>query len=256
METKAKKKLFIILLLFVVVSAIIGTGLIINRASDINKAREQQNAINKATVETVAPSDFLSTKDYDGTEASFEPSYIVDFENLKSKNNDVVAWIKIEDTEIEYPVVQSNDNDYYLNRDIDRNENQAGWIFADWANNMETLDMNTVLYGHNMRDGSMFAGVNHLLSNINSENCQNHKVTFVTQNHYYEGYIFSIYEVDPDEDYRTANPDDITAFTRKIHEASWSSLELPEFDRILTLSTCANVGDNRTACHIALKEMS
>lgn len=254
-----KKKIFIPVLIFVIVSAIICTCITINWAHNMAKAKEQQSEINKATVETVAPSDFFDTRDYETTtptEKPFEPSYIIDFENLKETNSDTVAWIKIENTEIEYPIVQTEDNSYYLEHDFNKTENIAGWIFADWANDMKNLDLNTVLYGHNQRDGSMFANVNRLLHNINEDNCGDYKVTFVTPNHYYEGYIFSIYEVDPDADYRTANPENIQTFAEDANTASWNALSLPDFDHILTLSTCADIGENRTACHIALTQLN
>ena len=85
--------------------------------------------------------------------------YKIDFGELKKKNEDVVAWIKVNNTKIEYPVVKSKNNDYYLNHSLDKSYNIAGWIFADYRNNFNGEDKNIIVYGHNRRDGSMFGSL-------------------------------------------------------------------------------------------------
>ncbi|MBQ8830993.1 MAG: class B sortase [Oscillospiraceae bacterium] len=81
---------------------------------------------------------------------------VVDFEKLQAINPDIVAWIFIEGTNINYPVVQADDNSRYLNRLFDGTVNSAGTIFMDYRNEAELSDRNTVLYGHNMKNGTMF----------------------------------------------------------------------------------------------------
>lgn len=83
----------------------------------------------------------------------------VDFEALRDINPDIVAWIYIEGTNIHYPVVKGNDNSYYLNRLFDGSVNGAGSIFMDYRNEADLSDRNTILYGHNMQNGSMFAQI-------------------------------------------------------------------------------------------------
>ena len=89
--------------------------------------------------------------------------YNIDFEMLTNINKDVVAWLKVNNTNIEYPVVQANNNDYYLYHSFDKTENGAGWIFLDYRNKIEGRDKNIVIYGHNRKDGSMFGTLNKVL---------------------------------------------------------------------------------------------
>ena len=80
----------------------------------------------------------------------------VNFEKLWKTNSDVVAWIYAPGTPINYPVVQGEDNEYYLKRMLDGRSNGAGTIFMDCRNEANIADFNTILYGHNMKNGSMF----------------------------------------------------------------------------------------------------
>lgn len=95
------------------------------------------------------------------TEPATEPVQYpaVDFESLLEINEDVVGWIYIEDTRINYPIVQGNDNRHYVSTMVDGSDNAAGSIFMDYRNAPDFADRHTVIYGHNMRNGSMFADI-------------------------------------------------------------------------------------------------
>lgn len=80
----------------------------------------------------------------------------VDFASLKEINKDLVAWIRCEALGLDYPVVQGKDNDYYLDHTFSGEEHISGCIFMDCGNKADFTDDNTILYGHNMKDGSMF----------------------------------------------------------------------------------------------------
>ncbi len=85
--------------------------------------------------------------------------YTVDFNKLKEQNNETIAWLKVNNTNVEYPVVKGTNNSFYLNHSFDKSNNSAGWIFADYRNKFDNTDKNIVIYGHNMRDGSMFGSM-------------------------------------------------------------------------------------------------
>lgn len=80
----------------------------------------------------------------------------IDFAGLLKKNSDVIGWLYIPDTKIDEPILKGNNNDTYLRRDIDKASNSAGSIFIDEMNNKDFKDDNTIIYGHNMRNGSRF----------------------------------------------------------------------------------------------------
>ena len=84
----------------------------------------------------------------------------VNFDYLHGINEDVAGWIYCEDTPISYPFLQSPDNDYYLYRLVDGTQNPSGSLFLDFRNQFDMSDWNSVIYGHNMRDGTMFASLN------------------------------------------------------------------------------------------------
>ena len=81
----------------------------------------------------------------------------INFNTLKKQNEDTVAWIKVNNTNVKYPVVKAKDNSFYLTHSFDKSNNSAGWIFADYKNKFDDTDKNIVIYGHNRRDGSMFS---------------------------------------------------------------------------------------------------
>ena len=99
--------------------------------------------------------------------------YTVDFNKLKEQNNETIAWLKVNNTNVEYPVVKGTNNSFYLNHSFDKSNNSAGWIFADYRNKFDNTDKNIVIYGHNMRDGSMFGSMLNILNAKWYENEEN-----------------------------------------------------------------------------------
>ena len=101
------------------------------------------------------PQDDGSQNGTDGDPEQIE----VDFAELAKLNDDIVAWIYCPNTQINYPIVQGSDNDYYLYRLLDGSWNVNGTIFMDYRNKSDFSDSNTMVYGHNMRSGAMFNAV-------------------------------------------------------------------------------------------------
>jgi sortase B len=83
----------------------------------------------------------------------------IDFDYLSSQNEDIKAWIYCPDTVINYPVVQAQDNDFYLRRLTDKTYNSAGTLFIDYRNSADFSDYLTIIYGHHMKNGSMFGSI-------------------------------------------------------------------------------------------------
>ena len=104
------------------------------------------------------------------------PFLSVDFTNLLAKNKDTVAFINVEGTNINYPVVQADDNDYYLKHSFDGKKNQAGWVFADYRNSFTELDKNTILYGHGRLDYTIFGSLKKVLLPSWQQNEENHVI--------------------------------------------------------------------------------
>ena len=101
-----------------------------------------------------------NTRDPENTKPNVAETVTVDFASLQAINPDIVAWLRIPGV-LEYPVVRGKDNSYYLNHTVQKTYNIAGSIFLDYRNERDFSDSKNIIYGHNMKDGSMF----HVLRN-------------------------------------------------------------------------------------------
>lgn len=89
-----------------------------------------------------------------------EPPVIQErFTELLAQNEDVIGWLHIPNTKVDYPVAQSNDNDYYLHRDLNRKKSDPGTLFMDFRNAGDATDRHAIIFGHNMKNGSMFGSL-------------------------------------------------------------------------------------------------
>ena len=128
----------------------------------------------------------------DGQDQSKDGDYVnsANEEELKSINSDYKMWIQIENTNINYPVVQGSDNDYYLKHNFRKESNISGTVFVESANDIDN-DKNIILYGHNMRNGTMFNNI----TNYKEESFFNedNKISIIMNNTLYEYEVFSVY---------------------------------------------------------------
>ena len=83
----------------------------------------------------------------------------VNFTELLKKNPDTVGWIKVDGTKVNYPIVQAEDNDYYLSHAFNKRSNAGGWVFADYRVDFKDFGRNTIIYGHNMNNKTMFGSI-------------------------------------------------------------------------------------------------
>lgn len=171
----------------------------------------------------------------------------VDFNGLKRTNPDVVGWLKVNGTNINYPFVQSNDNDYYLTHSFNKSYNGGGWVFLDYRNN-STNNKNTIIYAHGRSDKTMFGTLKNVLNNgwLNNTNNYVIKISTETENSLWQ--IFSVYRIPTTSDYLQTNFNDETEyqnFLDMIKDRSNHNFDtnVASTDNILTLSTCYNNSD-------------
>lgn len=170
---------------------------------------------------------------------------MIDFAKLNSINSDTVAWLSVPGTNVDYPVVQAKNNEYYLNRSFEKRYNQAGWIFADYRNNFRVLDKNNLIYGHGRVNGMMFSTLKNVLKNEWHTNQENHLITLITPTKQTKWEVFSVYRIDTTSDYLSVsfnNDKEFADFLKLIKERSvYDFGNSPVItDKVLTLSTCQN----------------
>lgn len=180
------------------------------------------------------------------------------FHTLLQLNPDIAGWLKIDDTPIDYPIVQADNNDDYLNRNYMREPMNAGSIFMDFRNDIAAQNRNTVLYGHRMKDGSMFGSLKKFLDNDFFNTHRTFRYSTLYKN--YEAEIFSVYYTTTDVDYiqtRFVSDEDFTSFLQSVRERSIYKTDtvVTAEHPIITLSTCDYTLDpveGRLAVHAKL----
>ncbi len=219
--------------------------------------------VNQKKTEEENPLDVIEPGDEDLTTTTTTTTTVYDiqyekvFSTLQEINKDTVGWLTVNNTRIDYPVVQAKDNDYYLRRDYYQNKNRHGWIFMDYRNNPDELNENTIIYGHNLANQTMFGTLRYALNSYWYKKSANQIITFNTPNENMKFQIFSIYTIPTTNDYL-----DITFPTTDAYQAYIDlvkgrsiydfNIEVATDDKILTLSTCANGNDKRLVIHAKL----
>lgn len=160
--------------------------------------------------------------------------------SISDINEDFVGWIDIEDTNVSYPVVQTVDNEFYLNHNFYKEQDFVGAIFMDYRMSTDVLDKNIIVYGHNMKDGSMFGNLKKYLDH---DYYQDHKyITLDFLDASYEWEVVSIYST-LDTNWMEnifIDEEEFGEYVETIIDNSVIStgVEVDEEDVILTLSTC------------------
>ena len=186
------------------------------------------------------------------------PLISVNFEELLKRNKDTVGWININNTNINYPVVQTSNNKDYLQTAFDGSNNRAGWIFADYRNNMKNFDKNTIIYGHSRVNGTMFGSLYNVLNKEWYNNKYNQVIRFSTPTENTMWQVFSVYKIEPESYYLTTsfkNNDSYLQFLNTIKNRSIYNfnVDLNETDKVITLSTCSDIaGTGRIVLHAKL----
>lgn len=180
-----------------------------------------------------------------------ESNLEIDFEKLKSKNCDTVGWIKIDEINLSTPIVKTDNNDFYLDNNFNKQKNKCGCLFMDYKNNADFTSKNTVIYGHNLYTGMMFGDLKQI---FNGEHGNNIKIHIYTENQKQNYQIFSTYQEEPN--LNIISQDVTKKYLQDLKKKS--KIDFGEISanitNIITLVTCDGTGIGRIAVHGYLVE--
>lgn len=245
---KKKLLLFFFMIVFLIM-LILSAIKIISYIIDNKENKKIQEAIIEDSITVIEP-----------IEENQKIKYNIDFKSLKEQNPDTVAYLKVNNTNIDYIIVKGNDNDYYLKHNFEKKWNVSGWIFADYHNKFDESDKNIIIFGHNTRDGSMFGTLKNTLNENWYNNEENHKIVLVTEYGTYFYQVFSTYSIKPEDYYINTefdNYDEFDKFIKKLKSRSVYDygIEVSGEDKVLTLSSCIGDGTKRVVLHAKLIEI-
>lgn len=240
MDKKLKVLLTLLCIVFALIFAVSGYK-IVSVLGEYKAAKDTYNKVSEQYVSMDAPKEKPEKKEETEEEVLEVSPISVDFAAMTAENSDVRGWLYSPDTVINYPLAQCEDNFFYLDHLINREWNPSGTLFLDCLNEKDFSSRNTLIYGHNMNDGSMFHSVRKY---DKQEYYDAHPVMYLnTPGQNYKVEIFSGYITDCESDaYTISTPDDesFKVFLDKIkgQSAFKNDVELSGQDKIITLSTC------------------
>ena len=265
-KTKSHIKLTMakIVALICVVGIVISGYQIITWLFDAKNTQEQTGEISDSTNVAELDDSDAETAESDEQEDSPYWRYLkqklidVDLNALRQQNSDTKAWLQVTGTNINYPVVQTTNNEYYLKHSFDKSYNSAGWVFADFRNKLDGTDRNTIFYAHARSDGSMFGSLKNILSSSWVSDDNNFTVRTVNDSVSGLWQVFSVYRIPVTNDYIQ------TDFRSDEEYLNWLNMlknrsqykfnaNMQATDKIITLSTCHGVtSSERVVMHARL----
>lgn len=263
MKKKSGKIIWIIVLIIAILLFLICAGYLVkyffvDPTKDIERPSKTEPSTSVSATKDEATTTVVETQApaqrFAETTAQIEETETVDFKQLMEINPDIYAWIYIPNTNVDYPVAQSakgESDSFYLDHNVYKNYQFAGTIYSEKHNKKDFSDPVTLLYGHNMLNGSMFASLHNF---NNKEFFDNNNTIFVfTKDKLYTYLVYSAYQYDDrhilnsfnmNDDYSFRDYLDSTLVERPYYCNVREGIELTTDDRILTLSTCMNGGGN------------
>jgi len=249
------KKIYILLISFIIIFVCSGSVLISWYIDNVRISRERREIEGIINIEELYTDnmELINPPEYQNNDYwNFirMPFINVDLTELQKINSDTVGFISVSGTNINYPIVQTTNNEYYSNHSFRKKRNNAGWIFMDYRNNALDFDRNTIFYGHSRFDGTMFGSLKNVLTTNWLNDRNNHIVRLSTINENTLWQIFSVYTIPvenyylnidfiTDEEYNTWLQ---TMLNRSIHDFN-TTLDIN--DRVITLSTCADTNNKQ-----------
>lgn len=261
-KRKLRNTLLIIILIIAIGTFSYSSYKIINWQQDNKKTKKVIESIEEKPVEVV---DNENTETVAPPVDEFDPywDYIkiplidVDFYELLKENPDTVGWINVGGTNINYPVVQASNNDYYLNHSFDESWNDAGWVFMDYRNDSINFDNNTIIYGHSRLDKSMFGSLRNITTNSWYKDTDNYIMKFSTPTENTLWQIFSVYTIKAEGYYLTTDFDSDSEYQTWLNTMLKRSVfnfntSVNTDNKVLTLSSCYTSDGIRVVLHAKL----
>lgn len=248
-KVKKKKTILKLLYLFIMIVCIVVLFVVIKTLLD---RRSNDTEIKEQIVDVIDNTDIevIETEEEEPEEGTnyywdfINTSMInVDFNDLKKVNKDTVGWIQVTGTNINYPFVQTKDNNYYLSHSFDKSYNDMGWVFLDYRNNINNLSQNTVIYGHGLLNNTMFGSLKQVVKKNWYSNPENYTIKISTEKENTVWQVFSTYTIKPESYYITTSfstDESFDQFIKTIKKRSVYDykLDVNTNDKILTLSSC------------------
>ena len=241
-----RKAVTVILILLLSGILVFASYMVIKEVREYAEAEQMYEDLQNEFVETNPTEETKQDETVGPTEPIEAAPITVDFGSLLEQNSDIVGWIYCQDTPINYPVVQAEDNDKYLRRDLNEKYLVSGTVFVDCRNGAIGEDANYIVYGHNMKDGSMFSS---LAKYKEQSYYDEHPVLYyLTPSGDYKIELYAGIVVKRDALIYVPNPDEaeLAEFLRNAKDKSTfkSDVEIAENDTLITLSTCSYEFDN------------
>lgn len=247
---RKKNLLLIIIIIVFAIAFVVTAGYLVFKGFNNDNSQNEYNNIASSYVDSIETTELTQSETNETVVLVDNP---IDFDSLIEKNPDIYSWIIIPDTNINYPVLRSaTDDNFYLDHNVDKNYSFAGSIYSQFCNKRDYSDRVTVLYGHNMADGSMFADLHKFADkDFFQENkyiyvyTPDRKLTFeiVSAFVYDDRHIMNSFDFDDDKVYQdyldtVLNPRSVSSNVRE-------GITLDIDDKLLVLSTCLNSGSGR-----------
>ena len=252
--------IFIVIIIFVAVYSATKLGLWHDENEESDRQMTEIQAIITETIvdskEDTTPLTSTMPAENKTTDYSKLSLVDIDFQKLLEVNPDTVAYIKINGLDINAPIVQTTDNDFYLEHSYDKTPNSAGWIFGDYRDDWKELKDNTIVYGHNRRNYAMFGSLKLILEEKWYKNTDNYFIYISTENANMIFQMFSAYNIPTTSDYLQntfTTKDEYREFLDMLKNRSQVDFgnDVTENDKIITLSTCYT-NTSKTVVHAKL----
>lgn len=253
MQEKQRKKLMYIIITIVAVCVAIGA--IIYMISYKSSLKNQEDAYESLRPTEVVEIEMETQAETENeTEEQIVCEAVYDFEELRKTNEDIYAWITIPGTKVDYPVLQSEEDNYYLDKNLDHSTGYPGCIYTNKCNLKSFNDMHTILYGHNMKNDSMFGSLHDYES---QENFDTNRIIYVYTEQkrmtyeiygavkFTDVYIPAVYGVNSKAGNGQFLQDLQVNAEQYASVSNIAEMEVSAEDKLITLSTCISGEDTK-----------